>query len=172
MYILTMRYIVIVLLLCLYYVCDEESINNDMILMKKRAMEDQQTTLDAIDYLAALLEQARRREAEAEAHRESIEERLVDMVGRVVEGIQSQQTNNYRVKTVSTLKRRLNQDQVVELINCLGTEIFSDVFCVKYDLDEDAFFKLKAKNYNKFMMILNVLTTAPTKTVVDVEKLH
>lgn len=135
-------------------------------------MDDKQTTLDAIDYLATLLEVARRKEAEAEAHRVSIEERLVDMIGRVPEGTQSQQTAKYKVKTVSTLRRRPNQDQVCELINCLGSETFADVFCVKYDLDEEAFFKLKEENYTKFMMILNVLTTTPTKTIVDVEKLH
>lgn len=138
----------------------------------KKTDTDKQTTLDAIDYLATLLEVAKRKEAEAMAHRERLEERLVDMIGRVPEGTQSQKTNKYKVKTVSTLRRRPNQDQVCELINCLGSETFADVFCVKYDLDEEVFFKLKEENYNKFMMILNILTTSPTKTVVNVEKLH
>ncbi|WP_163836921.1 DUF7173 family protein [Spartinivicinus ruber] len=140
--------------------------------MKKTEMDDKQTKLDCVDFLASLLEQAKQKEREAREHRLSIEERLIDVIGREVEGSRSQRSDKYRVRTVSTLKRKVDQERVHDLINLIGSDVFADVFRVKYEINKAEFIRLRDASPNKFMMVSNIITTTPTKTAVEVEKLH
>lgn len=133
---------------------------------------DPQTQHESLSYLAALLEEAKQAEAEAKRHRLDIEDRIIDVQGREVEGTRSIETNHYKVKTVSRLERKVDQEKIKEVLKVVGSEIFEDVFRVKYELNKTAFMKLRDANPNKFMMVTSIITTTPTKTSVEVEKLH
>ncbi|WP_133296205.1 DUF7173 family protein [Zooshikella ganghwensis] len=135
-------------------------------------MDEKEATREALDYYAALLEQAKLREAEAREHRISIEERIVELMGCELEGSRSETTPRFKVRTTSKFDRKVDQTKVSHVKRLVGEETFNKIFRTKYEVDVKALRSLRDESQRKYAMVTNVITTTPSKTSVVVESVH
>ncbi|MBU2708779.1 hypothetical protein KCM76_22490 [Zooshikella marina] len=135
-------------------------------------MEEKELTLEALDYCASLLEEAREKETEAREHRISIEERIVELMGCEIEGTRSETTPRFKVRTTSKFDRKVDQTKVSHVKRLVGEETFNKVFRTKYEVDVKALRSLRDESQRKYAMVTNIITTTPSKTSVVVESVH
>lgn len=129
-----------------------------------------QSAHQTLDELAALWNEAKEEERQANARRVSIESKIAEMVGVKDEGVTSVDGQFYKVKTTGKLTRSVDSDAVQNVWEVMPEEVRK---CFKWEA------KLDTKNYRALCSMRDDLipelnryiTTKPAKASISIEEI-